>query len=161
MKMKKMATVYLLLLAAALPASAQFEVSPDHYLDEQEPVRASIPAGDRLRQEIAEQQAAIRASKATLAERRENLDLLLQEAMTAGMQADGGAGQVEAYLAAEHNFQVISTTLAARIKSDETRLASLQNELAALRAPQKPGPATVASRTRHGRTKGEVLLASR
>ncbi len=159
--MKRMACTYLLLLAAALPASAQFEVSPDHYVDDREQVKAAISPADRLREEIAQKQAEIQASKAMLASRRDQLEVLRQEAITAGMASDGGSGVVYEYLAAEHEFSVQSTTLAARLQSDETALSSMRTELAALSAPQKFGPAPVASGSSHGRTKGEVILASR
>ena len=159
--MKRMACTYLLLLAAALPASAQFEVSPDHYVDDREQVRTAISPADRLREEIAEKQAQIQASKAMLASRREQLEVLRQEAVATGLAYDGGSGAVSEYLAAKHDFSVLSTTIAAQIQSDETALGAMRTELAALSAPQKSGPAPVAAKARHGRTKGEVLLASR
>ncbi len=158
--MKKMATVYLLMLAAALPASAQFEVAPDHFTGDRDAIADSTPAADQLRDKIAEQQAKLQACKATLAAREEKVEELRQEAVSAGIQGDGAGPQISAYLGEKHDVEVLRSAITVRIKAAESVIASLQDELAALSAPQH-GKAALVSRTRTSHPSGPVLLATR
>jgi chromosome segregation ATPase len=158
--MKRMASVSVLMLAAALTASAQFEVAPDHFVDDNVSVAASTPAADRLQQEIAEQQAALQASKAMLQTGEEKVEQLRQEAISAGIQGDGAGPQISAYREEQTRFEVLRSSLASRITTAEATLVSLQDELAALGAPTSK-PVVVASGNRARHPAGSVLLASR
>ncbi len=158
--MKRMATVYLLMLAAALPASAQFEVAPDHYTDDREAISASMPAADQLRHKIAEQQSALQASKAMLAAREQKLEELRQDAISAGIEGDGAGPQLSAYQAEQHDVEILRSAVAVRIQAAESVIASLQDELAAQSAP-RTDTAGLTSRTRTSHHSGRVLLAAR
>lgn len=155
--MMSLGTASMLLLAAAVSASAQSEISPDHFADNSSvnfTQRASLPPASGRQARIAAEEAQLKAYEAQISEKERQVDADY-EAATSNYSGDE-AGQMIAYSEHQKECEHMKLALAPKINEARATLARLEKSAD---APAKPA-ARVASRTRGNAKHTTVLMAS-
>jgi hypothetical protein len=141
-------------LAAIQPASAQFEVAPDHFDNARSTqTEQSARAEQKLKENIAEEQSLLDNYAGQLAAKAQQVENLRQEVISAGIVGDAGGDGADLYLAGLHagqwELQALKDSLEPLMDSSREVLASLRNDLDTLEA----GATSLSAHT-HGRSKG-------
>jgi|GEM_PF-1539294 hypothetical protein len=122
-------------LAVIQPAVAQFEVSPDHF---DNPANAPSPqaarAEQKLKQSIADEQAALDNYAGQLATKAQQVEDLRQEAIAAGINGDGADAFVSSFRNGEQELCSLQASLAQMMDFSREVLAGLHNDLDLLEA---------------------------
>ena len=148
----------------AVPAMAQFEISPDHF-DEprKEAAQRLSPEAQKLQTQITEQKGVLADYQAQIDTRRKELDALWNDIIS--KSTDDEAGQAIAFFHEQKQFEEFKRSMVPRITAVESNVARLEQKFIALISPTTPPPTsaanqprTVAARKPHRRTK--VLTAS-
>ena len=143
---QKFATVSLLMLAAALPAAAQSEISPDHFDDAPGTtmsVQATAQPAEPMATQIAAEEAKLTSYEAQISEKeRQMQDDLNATSMFPGDEA----GQMIAYSAHEKECNQLRASLAPKIQEAREALARLKGEstVAAKHSTDKREPTLMA-----------------
>jgi septal ring factor EnvC (AmiA/AmiB activator) len=135
---QKFATVSLLLMAAALPAGAQSEISPDHFDDAPGTTmsaQASAQPTDAMSQQIAAQQARVKDYEAQIRAKERQLEEDMQA--TSSFPGDEG-GQMIAYSIHQKECDQLKQELAAKIQEAREALARLGNSNTAVASAKPP-----------------------
>lgn len=129
-------------LAAIQPAAAQFEVSPDHFDD---PHIAQTPeavrAEQKLRDNIAEEQALLDSYARQLAVEARQAEDLRQEAISAGIAGDGGGMLIAAFRSEQEELQALQASLSPLMDFSHEVLAAFKRTLRCWRQAQASPPA--------------------
>jgi flagellar biosynthesis/type III secretory pathway protein FliH len=123
---QKFATVTLLLMAAALPAGAQSEISPDHF-DDAPGTTVSVQASaqnDAMTQQMASEEAKLRGYEAQISEKERQV---ADDLKAAGSFPGDEAGQMIAYSVHQKECDQLKQALAQKIQETRETLASLRN----------------------------------
>lgn len=139
--------------AAIQPASAQFEVAPDHFDNARiAQTEQSVRAEQNLRENIAEEQSLLDKYAGQLAAKAQQVENLREEVISAGIIGDAGGDGADLYLAAFHTgqreLQALKDSLNPLMDSSREALAGLRNDLDMLEA----GVTNLSAHT-HGRSK--------
>jgi hypothetical protein len=126
-KNERLATLSLLILSAALPAAAQFEISPDHF---DGPAQVSTSASaqnvDSASAQIAEQEALLRDCKAQISAKQSQVDADWRAAISTWPGDE--AGQMIAFTIHQKELEQLKASLAPRIKDAMDTLAKLEKD---------------------------------
>lgn len=143
---RKFATVSLLMLAAALPAAAQSEISPDHFEDAPGTTMsasASAQAADAMTTQIAAEEAKLKGYEAQVSEKERQMQ---DDLNAASMFPGDEAGQMIAYSAHEKECDQLRASLAPKMQEARAAIARLkgENTVAAKRSTDKREPVLMA-----------------
>jgi chromosome segregation ATPase len=127
--------LFILLLMA--PASAQFEVSPDHLENEKSQAAAASPA--ELQAQIKEAQAHLLDYQAQLKAKSESMEEARQQAISAGIQGDGAGVYLDACEQQRKEFELLEKSLSASIEAAQNTINGLQAQLTLI-ATRKDSP---------------------
>lgn len=154
--MMNLGTASILLLAAAISASAQSEISPDHFPDPSVNItpQASLPPASGRQAQIAAEEAQLKGYEAQIREKERQVEADYQAA-TLNYSGDE-AGQLIAYSEHQKECEHLKLALAPKINEARATLASLEKSAG---APAKPA-ARVGSSTRGSAKHTMVLVAS-
>jgi hypothetical protein len=121
---------FVLALAATQPAAAQFEVSPDHF-DQSPNIQTAQSAREeqKLRESIAEEQAVLESYATRLAEKEQQVEDLRQDAISAGINGDGGGINITLFRNEEQQLLALRASLAPLVEFSREVLAGLHNDL--------------------------------
>ncbi len=151
--MMKLATASTLLLAAALPAGAQSEISPDHFAENSSinaPVQAGLQPPDAVKAQMAAEQARLNGYESQISEKEQQAQADYQAAIST--YPGDEAGQMIAYNLHQRECEQLKQALAANIREARENLARLDNMSTVARTT----PAMRASKPRAG--KAEPML---
>ncbi len=154
--MMKLATASTLLLAAALPAGAQSEISPDHFAENSSinaPVQATAQPPAEVKAQMAAEQARLDGYQAQISEMESQVEEDYQAAVS-GVPGDE-AGQMIAYNAHRNECEELKQALAANIREARENLARLEKGITTVAAA---APAARHSKPRSG--KAEPMLVA-
>jgi hypothetical protein len=149
---QKFATVSLLLMAAALPAGAQSEISPDHFDDAPGTTmsaQVSAQPTDAMSQQIAAQQARLKDYEAQISAKERQVEEDMQA--TSSFPGDE-AGQMIAYSVHQKECDQLKQALAPKLQEAREALARLRNSNTPVASAEPP---------RQGRGKREPMLMAR
>jgi chromosome segregation ATPase len=127
--------LFILLLMA--PASAQFEVNPDHFANEKSKPAAGSPV--ELQAQINEAQSHLLSYQAQLKAKSESVEEARQQAISAGIQGDGAGSYLDACEEQRKEFELLEKSLSARIEEAENTINGLQAQLTLI-ATRKDSP---------------------
>lgn len=117
-------------LATIQPAAAQFEVSPDHFDRPAVPqTQQSMRAEQKLKDNIADEQALLQSYKEQLAAEVQKVEDLRQELISAGINGDGADQYRTALLSEQEELQTLQASLAPRMDFSQAVIAGLNNDL--------------------------------
>jgi hypothetical protein len=139
--------LFFFLAMAAMPALAQFEISPDHFGSDQpnsEKAADSGPAA-HLKQQIAEQISLLAGYRSQIETQAALVEQSRQLLISPAGSADE-AGESIALSVNEKRLEELKRSLADRIRVAETILAGLETKQAVLMASAKDRPPVVARR---------------
>jgi hypothetical protein len=155
-KVKFYATRLLFMTLPALPAFAQFEVSPDHFVD-----ASGASSGDsnsrrqdELRQQIAIQQARLESYRKRIEAKAASVEQARQVMLSAA-SPDGAGECVDLYMR-QRELEALQQSLAGPIREAKAVLAGLERERDGLLAGAQASPPTAG---RHSRRPTRNLLA--
>lgn len=154
--MMKLATAATLLLAAALPAGAQSEISPDHFAENSSinaPAQASVQPSDSVKAQMAAEQARLDGYEAQISEKERQVEKDYQAAIST--YPGDEAGQMIAYNVHQKECDQLKETLAANIREARENLARLEK---GMRSVAVAAPAMRASKPLP--SKGEPTLVA-
>jgi hypothetical protein len=136
-------------LAAIQPASAQFEVAPDHFDNARSAqTEQSARAEQNLRESIAEEQSLLDNYAGRLSAKAQQVENLRQEVISAGIGGDGAGLYLAWFHTGQRELQALKDSLDPLMDSSREVLAGLRNDLDMLEA----GAASLSAHT-HGRSK--------
>jgi hypothetical protein len=119
-----------LALAATQPAAAQFEVAPDHFDQSLNIQTAQSASGEqKLEESIAEEQAVHEGYASRLREKEQQVEVLRQAAISAGINGDGGGMNIAFFRNAEQQLLALRASLAPLVEFSREVLAGLHNDL--------------------------------
>ena len=122
-------------LAAIQPASAQFEVAPDHFDNARiAQTEQSARAEQNLRENIAEEQSLLDNYAGQLAAKAQQVENLRQEVISAGICGDGAGLYLAGFHTGQRELQALKDSLAPLMDSSREVLAGLRNDLDMLEA---------------------------
>ena len=143
---KKFATVSLLMLAAALPAAAQSEISPDHFDDApgttMSASAAALPS-DGMTAQIAAEEAKLKGYETQITEKERQMQ---DDLNAANLFPGDEAGQMIAYSAHEKECNQLRASLAPKMQETREAIARLKggNTVAAKQSTDKREPILMA-----------------
>ena len=136
-------------VAAIQPASAQFEVAPDHFDNARvAQTEQSARAEQKLRESIAEEQSLLDNYAGQLAAKARQVESLRQEVISAGIGGDGAGLYLASFQTGQREMQALKDSLVPLMDSSREVLAGLRNDLDMLEA----GTTSLSADT-HGRSK--------
>jgi peptidoglycan hydrolase CwlO-like protein len=116
-----------MLLGLVLPASAQVEINPDHY-EEQDSKMASIsPAA--LQAQIKDLQSRLQGYEAQLKAKSGRVEEARQEAISAGIQGDGAGSYIDACRQEQKELEQLQKSLSAKIEEAQNTINGLRAQL--------------------------------
>jgi len=122
-------------LAAIQPASAQFEVAPDHFDNARiAQTEQSARAEQNLNESIAEEQSLLDNYAGQLAAKAQQVENLRQEVISAGICGDGADLYLAGFHTGQRELQALKDSLAPLMASSREVLAGLRNDLDMLEA---------------------------
>jgi hypothetical protein len=146
----------MMVLCFVAPATAQFEVSPDHF--DGTPTRVTTQAGPQqleLRPQISEQKRILDSYYSQIKIKSQEVEAIWQDLIAHGTEA----GQDLALEARQKDLERLRTALASQITTAQATLAYLENREVTLRAQAWPAPvperlhsASTRSKLRRGTT---------
>lgn len=116
-----------MLLGLVLPASAQFEISPDHYEEQDSKMASTSPAA--LQAQIKELQSRLQGYAAQLKAKSKSVEEARQEAIAAGIQGDGAGSYLEAYEQQRKELELLQESLSAKIEEAQNTINGSQAQL--------------------------------
>ncbi len=122
-------------VAAIQPASAQFEVAPDHFDNARSAqTEQSARAEQNLKESIAEEQSLLDNYAGQLAAKAQQVENLRQEVISAGIGGDGADMYVAWFRTGQRELQALRDSLDPLMDSSREVLAGLRNDLDMLQA---------------------------
>jgi hypothetical protein len=122
-------------LAVTQPAAAQFEVAPDHFDSPRSAqTQASARAEQKLQESMADEQALLDHYLEKLAVKAQQVEILRQEAISAGINGDGASELVASFRVQEQELHSLQASLAPLMDFSREVLAGLHNDLDMLEA---------------------------
>jgi hypothetical protein len=117
----------LVLSLLAVPAWAQFEVSPDHFDSDQDSKTASAHQTE-LQGQVRDLQAQIVSNQARIRAKSEMVEDARQEAVSAGIQGDGAGTYLEAYRLQQDQLEPLQQSLTTQIALARNTIADLETQ---------------------------------